>query len=134
MNMNMSQRKGKAGKITAIVNTDMGAEVIASSKNDVKGPTNRTAEFSALLNDSPQAVASNNSGGSNSETRSGSSAENSSGSIFSDYQLKQLRAQCLVFLALRFVFIFQICLLFYLNFLYLVLSSMLLIFTLGSKF
>lgn len=106
----------------------MEAEAIASSKKDVKAPTNRTAEFSALLNDSPQAVAPNNSGGSNSETRSGSSAENSSASIFSDYQLKQLRAQCLVFLALRFVFYTSDLVCFFFS----LLSSMLLIFTLVS--
>lgn len=44
-----------------------------------------------------------NSSSSLGDVQPGLAAEAASAPVFSDYQLKQLRAQCLVFLAMRFV-------------------------------
>lgn len=101
---NVLQRKGKAAKSShAPGSNEVVAEATSFGRKAVKGPKKKSAEFSSLLKDSDQSVPAGNAGSSLSDMQSGLPADTASAPVFTEYQLKQLRAQCLVFLALRFV-------------------------------
>lgn len=94
------QRKGKSGNVGAAGSTDILSNVKASGKKGVKGLRGKSAEFSSLLEGSVQDVLPTDADpttGASSFLPTNMTFE----SNFSEYQLKQLRAQCLVFMALR---------------------------------
>lgn len=98
----IEQRKGKTTKSShAAGSNEVGTEATSSGRKAAKGPKKKSAEFSSLLKDSDQSATPGNAGSSLSEMQSGLPAEPPSAPVFTDYQLKQLRAQCLVFLAMR---------------------------------
>jgi hypothetical protein len=98
------QRKGKAAKSSiATGSNEVVTDVTSSGRKAVKGPKKKSAEFSSLLKDSDQSVTPGSAGSSLNDVQSGLPAESASAPVFTEYQLKQLRAQCLVFLAMRFV-------------------------------
>lgn len=103
-NSNVLQRKGKAAKSNhAPGSNEVVAEATSSGRKAAKGPKKKSAEFSSLLKDSDQSVTAGNASSSLTDMQSGLPADTASAPVFTEYQLKQLRAQCLVFLALRFV-------------------------------
>lgn len=96
------QRKGKTTKNShATGSSEVVAEAASSGKKNLKCPKKKSAEFSSLLKDSDQSMPPGNSSSSLGDVQPGLAAEAASAPVFSDYQLKQLRAQCLVFLAMR---------------------------------